>query len=251
MKILLYDVETRPTSAFVWSAWKQNVAASQVQEHGRVICWAAKWLGDPDSKTKFGAEWEDTKEDFIQTLWDLMAEADAVITYNGNKFDEPVVRTEYARRGLTPCPPNKSIDLYQVVRKQFRLLHNRMDSVAEFLGIPGKVSTGGFQLWVDVMDGDPSARKKMKKYNIQDIRVLEGIYHALLPWIHNHPSLSHYSTDTDLYSCPRCGSVHVQKRGEYKTKVSTFQRYHCQDCGSWSRARLADKEARKPELVII
>jgi len=247
LNILIYDVETVPTHAFVWSAWKQNVAASQVVEPGRVVCWAAKWLGDKQSLTQFGAEWED--ELFIERLHSLMEEADAVITYNGNKFDEPVVRTEFAKRGLTPPPPHKSIDMYQVVRKQFRLLHNRMDSVAEFLGVAGKTDTGGFQLWVDVMNEVPSAQKKMKKYNIQDIRVLENIYQKLLPWIPNHPAYAHYNGES--HSCPNCGSKKIQKRGTHKTKVSTFQRYQCTSCGTWSRARLADKTADKPEIVTI
>jgi predicted RNA-binding Zn-ribbon protein involved in translation (DUF1610 family)/DNA polymerase elongation subunit (family B) len=252
LNILIYDLETRPTEAFVWQAWKVNVAAGQVKEQGHVICWAAKWLGDSNSKTMFGSEWEEDGDIdcYIYRLHALMEEADAVITYNGNKFDEPVIRTEFARRGLPPVAPHKSIDLYQVVRKQFRLLHNRMDSVAEFLGIKGKTETGGFQLWVDVINEVPKAQALMKKYNIQDIRVLEEIYHKLLPWIPNHPALNHYG-DADSHSCPNCGSKKIQKRGTHKTKVSTFQRYQCTKCGTWSRSRVADKLADKPGIVTI
>jgi predicted RNA-binding Zn-ribbon protein involved in translation (DUF1610 family) len=251
MRILCYDVETVPTQAYVWSAWKQNVAASQVQAQGRVVCWAAKWLGAKARDVYFGAEWADEDgEDFMVRLHGLMEEADAVITYNGNKFDEPVVRTEFAKRGLTPPPPHKSIDMYQVVRKQFRLLHNRMDSVAEFLGVEGKTETGGFQLWVDVMNGDPKGQALMEKYNRKDIKVLEDIYEKLLPWIPNHPALNHYG-DAEAHSCPNCGSTKLHRRGTHKTKVSTFQRFQCTNCGSWSRSRVADRLAPKPSTVTI
>lgn len=250
IRALIFDLETRPTEAYVWAAWKQNIQAVQVIEHGHVICWAAKWLGDPNSKTMFGSEW-DNAGGYIEELHALMEEADATITYNGNKFDAPVLRTEFARRGLKPTAPTKSIDLYQVVRRQFRLLHNRMDSVAAFLEIKGKTSTGGFQLWIDVINEIPKAQALMKKYNIQDIRVLEEIYHKLLPWIPNHPAIGHYTEDGAVHSCPNCGSIKLQKRGKHKTKASTFQRYQCNKCGTWSRSRMADKNAPKPEVVSI
>jgi predicted RNA-binding Zn-ribbon protein involved in translation (DUF1610 family) len=251
LNILIYDLETRPSAGWIWRAWDQNIAAGQVIEQGHVICWSAKWLGDPNTKTMFGAEWEGKDpEEYIYRLHALMEEADAVLTFNGNKFDEPVLRTEFVLRGLPPTAPHKSIDLYQVVRKQFRFLHNRMDSVAEYFGIPGKTDTGGFQLWVDVMNKVPKAQKLMKKYNIQDIRVLEAIYHKLLPWIPNHPALNHVG-DADSHSCPNCGTKKLQRRGTHKTKVSTFQRYQCTKCGTWSRSRVADKTANKPEIVSI
>jgi predicted RNA-binding Zn-ribbon protein involved in translation (DUF1610 family)/DNA polymerase elongation subunit (family B) len=250
LNILIYDLETRPSAGFIWRAWDQNISAGQVIEQGHVICWAAKWLNDPRSKTMFGCEWEgDDPDEYIHRLHALMEEADAVLTFNGNKFDEPVLRTEFVLRGLAPTAPHKSIDLYQVVRRQFRFLHNRMDSVAEYFGVPGKTNTGGFQLWVDVMNREPKALAKMKKYNIQDIRVLEDIYYKLLPWIPNHPALGHHDESGELHSCPTCGSHKLQKRGKHKTKASTFQRYQCNKCGTWSRSRIADKSAPKPEIV--
>ena len=90
----------------------------------------------------------------------------------------------------------------------------------------------------------------MKKYNIQDIKVLEKIYMRLRPWIKNHPAMSHYN-ETGDHSCPTCGSKKLQRRGTHKTKVSTFRRYQCTSCGGWSRQRLAEKETVKPEIVKI
>ena len=179
MKILCYDLETRPTTAYVWSAWKQNVAPIQVVEHGRVICWAAKWVGE--KSTYFGAEWEPTlnDKDHIERLHALMDEADAVLTYNGDKFDQRVLNTELLKRGLFPCAPSKSIDMYKVVKKRFSTFHARMDSIAQLLGIEGKLDTGGMELWIDVMNGDPKAQKKMERYNRRDIKVLEEIYERL------------------------------------------------------------------------
>jgi predicted RNA-binding Zn-ribbon protein involved in translation (DUF1610 family) len=235
--------------------WKENITPKQVIEPGRVICWAAKWLGDKE--VFFDAEWLTNglrrlgHEDFLDSLHDMFEDADAVITYNGNKFDEPVIRTEFLKRGWNPPAPHKSIDMYQVVRKQFKLLSNRMDYVGEFLGLGRKVETGGFELWRDVvLHENPQARKKMERYNKRDIILLEKIYKRMLPWIPNHPAHGHHDHGYD-HTCPTCGSKKLQRRGTHKTKVSTFQRYQCQSCGAWSRARLADKAAPKPEVVTI
>lgn len=242
MKILIYDLETQPTLGYVWSAWKQNMAPVQVVDHGKVICWAAKWAGE--KSTYFGAEWEPevNGEDYIERLYNMMNEADALLTYNGDGFDQKVFNTELLKRKMPPAAPAKSIDMFKVVKDRFRLFHSRMQTVAEALGLGGKTETGGFQLWVDVMAGDKKARKLMEKYNRQDIKVLEDIYNELRPWIKNHP------TDLSADVCPNCGGNHFQSRGYHYTKVSVFRRYRCMDCGSWHRERLSHNKP-KPNMV--
>ena len=69
--------------------------------------------------------------------------------------------------------------MYKVVKKRFSTFHARMDSIAQLLGIEGKLDTGGMELWIDVMNGDPKAQKKMERYNRRDIKVLEEIYERL------------------------------------------------------------------------
>ena len=247
MNILIYDIETAPTEAFVWKMWKENITPGQIINPGRPICWAAKWLGERE--VFFASEWGEP-DTFVKSLHALMEEADAVCTYNGNNFDEPVMNAAFLKLGLAPPAPSKSIDLYQVVRKEFRLLSNRMDYVAEFLGEQGKLETGGFSLWRDVvLFGDPKARVTMEKYNKRDIKVLEKLYKRIRPWIKNHPSLGHFGGDA--HSCPTCGSKKLQRRGTHKTKVSTFQRFQCQSCGAWSRYRIAEKTEPKPEIVTL
>jgi predicted RNA-binding Zn-ribbon protein involved in translation (DUF1610 family) len=239
MKILCYDLETQPTLGYVWSAWQQNMAPVQVVDHGKVICWAAKWVGEKG--VHFGAEWDSKEGHFIDRLYGMMNEADALLTYNGDGFDQKVLNTELMKRKLPPAAPSKSIDMFKVVKQRFRMFHRRMDTVAAALGLEGKTDTGGFELWKGVMEGDRRAQKKMEKYNKQDIIVLENIYEALKGWIKNHPT-----DGTNV--CPNCGGTHFQKRGVHRTKVSVYQRYQCQECGSWHRGREADVKS-KPDKV--
>ena len=247
MNILIWDIETKPTEAYVWRMWKENISPQQVITPGEMICWSAKWHGTDE--VAFSSVWNQRPNTMVKRLHNLLSEADVNVTYNGNKFDSPIVNAAFARLGLAPPAPSKSVDMYQIVRKEFKFLSNRMDFVAKALGLEGKIETGGFELWVSVMNKDPEAQKLMEEYNIKDILVLEQMYERLLPWIRNHPSHAHYGNDGHV--CPNCGGSHVQRRGTHRTKVSTFQRYQCTDCGSWSRSRVADKNAKKPEIVTL
>ena len=189
----------------------------------------------------------DGHEAMIQRAWELLDEADWIIHYNGKRFDIPTLNKEFIQYGMLPPSPYKQIDLLQTAKKQFRFPSNKLDYVAGALGLGSKVEHQGFSLWVDCMNGCDKAWRKMKKYNIQDTKLLETLYDRLLPWIPQHPNYALY-TDEPIgdHVCPACGGTHLQKRGFAYTNVSKFQRYQCTDCGKWSRARfnLVEKSSR-------
>ena len=60
IKILTIDIETRPSLAYVWGLWDQNVGLNQVEEFGTVISWAAKWHGE--KKVYFASDHHDGQE---------------------------------------------------------------------------------------------------------------------------------------------------------------------------------------------
>lgn len=236
MKILLLDIETSPHTVFAWGLFKQNISLSQVQDTSRVLCASYKWLGD--KKTHFVSEWKDGVDGMLDELYNVIEESDVIVTYNGNRFDLPTLNKEFLLNGYTPPAPYKSVDLYRTVKTKFRFASNKLDHVAKELGLGGKTSHYGFQMWVDVMDGNRKAQKLMEQYNKQDVILLEKVYGVVLPWIGNHPNLSHYLGSV---SCPNCASKHLQHRG-YSTKATgKYKRYQCQDCGKWSQAAKAEE----------
>jgi hypothetical protein len=89
------------------------------------------------------------------------------------------------------------------------------------------------------MNGDKDAWKRMEEYNIQDVVLLESLYHKLLPWIKTHPNRNLFSDDV---VCPTCGSHHLQKRGTAISITGTYQRYQCKSCGSWSQGTKSTKK---------
>lgn len=233
MKILTFDIETAPALAYVWGIHDQHLGIHQVVEPTRVLCFAAKWL---DQKgVIYRSEHHDGRETMLADLWALLDEADAVIHYNGKSFDVKHVNREFLLAGLKPPSPYAQIDLYSTVRTQFKFLSNKLDSVAQSLELGGKAAHEGFGLWTACLAGDPAAWRRMKRYNVQDVRLTESLYTELRPWIRNHPSVN-LAEGTIVAACSTCGSTNLIKRGVYRTKVAEFQRYQCNDCGSYSRA---------------
>jgi len=243
MKLLTLDLETSPNLAHVWGLWKQNVGLSQLLESGEVICFAAKWYGD--ETVSFYSSFHNSKELMVEVAHDLLDKADAVIHFNGARFDIPHLNREFVEAGLTPPSPYAQIDLLKVVKRQFRFPSNKLDYVTQALGLDHKIHHSGHQLWVKCMAGDYQSWEEMKKYNIQDVVITEQLYEKLLPWITSHPSQGLYEEGIEE-RCPNCGSEDLKPRGKAYTAVSVFQRYRCDGCGRWTRGnkRLAGIEIR-------
>jgi hypothetical protein len=165
-----------------------------------------------------------------------LMEADVIVHYNGTKFDIPTLNKEFVKRGMLPPSPYKQVDLLRVVRREFKFASNKLDYVSRALGLGGKEKHDGFMLWVDCMNNNLAAWKKMEKYNRQDVTLLEKLYNHLLPWIRSHPN---HSAKAGVTCCPSCGSLDFQSRGTQATSTMTYQRYHCQDCGTWFRGTKA------------
>jgi DNA-directed RNA polymerase subunit RPC12/RpoP len=121
----------------------------------------------------------------------------------------------------------------RVAKKRFKFPSNKLDYVAQKLGIGEKVKHSGFELWVKCMAGDDKAWREMKKYQIQDVDLLVGMYEKFRPWIHNHPNRA--ITDDVSNGCLTCGSTHLQSRGFEVLSTGKYRKFQCQDCGKWMR----------------
>lgn len=248
MRILLLDIETSPNKVYVWGLFKQNVALNQIDEPGYTLCWAAKWVGEKEMM--FASLHADGKEKMLKTIYDLIEEADAVIHYNGTRFDMPTLNQEFLSLRWAPPASYVNIDLLLTARKRFRLPSNKLNYVAGFLGLGSKVEHKGMMLWRECMAGDDKAWKTMERYNKGDVTLLEKVYKTLLPWITNHPNHALFSS-SDKAVCPNCGGSHLQKRGYHHTKTLSYQRYQCQGCGTWSRKRTNDMAKEKRASVLV
>ena len=232
MKLLLLDIETSPNVAHVWGLFKQNIAISQLINSSYVMCWAAKWLGDNEV---FYGSVRQGKKKMLQRIYKLLEEADAVCHYNGDRFDIPTLNKEFLLQGWAPPSSSQSVDLLKTARQKFKFPSNKLDYVAQALGVGGKTKHAGHQLWIDCLAGNQVAWATMEEYNKNDVILLEKVYNKLLPWVKNHPNVSLYN-GTPM-ACTHCGSTNVIKRGYYYTNTVKYQRFHCKDCGSWGKSK--------------
>lgn len=231
MRRLTIDIETRPNLAHVWSLWDQNVGLSQLLEPVDILSFAAKWYGQ--KSVIFKSTFHDGKEELVATAYDLLNEADAVIHYNGKRFDTPHLNRTFLESGFAPPAPFKEIDLLETVKRKFKFPSNKLAYVLEALDIGAKLKHEGHELWVKCLNDDEKAWRTMKAYNIRDVRETEKLYDYLLPWIVGHPSFG-AETGTDV--CPTCGSPDLVREGYAYTATGKFQRFSCAGCGHWSRA---------------
>ncbi|WJY17659.1 ribonuclease H-like domain-containing protein [Alteriqipengyuania flavescens] len=211
--------------AYVWRLFDENIPVDRIIEPGRTICVGAKFVGE---KAQLFSEWEHGHAEMLAKIHAMMSEADAIVTYNGDKFDLPILRGEFALAGMAPPAPAASVDVFKTIRT-LKLGSSKLGYVGERFGVGEKMKHEGFDLWKGVMAGDAKAERKMGRYCVQDVRLLEDLYKRVLPYIRNHPHM----VGQEVGACPSCGSLHVQRRGPRRTRTMLIQRMHCQDCGSW------------------
>jgi DNA polymerase elongation subunit (family B) len=239
MKLLLLDIETAPHLSATWGLYDQNVAIDQLIEPGYTLCWAAKWYGEKE--VMFESIVTGNKR-MIRRIHKLLNEADAVCHYNGTKFDIPTLNKEFLLLDLKPPSPFKEIDLLKTARRKFRLASNKLDFVAQALGLGSKTKHKGMALWFGCMKKNPEDWKVMEEYNKQDVLLLERVYKRLLPWISGHPNLS---TFDGARCCTNCGSEALQARGWSVTAGGRYQRLQCTDCGKWMRSARRERSTGK------
>lgn len=226
-KILFTDIETKPAQVYTWQLRDVTIPLEMMIEPGGVMCWAAKWRGNPEV---FYSDERDGRKRMLKGIHKLLSEADAVVTYNGDRFDLPKLDGSFIEYGLPPLPPIASVDLWKTVNK-FGYISSKLAFVGPHLEIGKKVEHEGFALWRSCMAGDKEAWKRMRAYNERDVTLLEELYEVVKPYVKNHPFMG--IGGGEVFECPTCTSTKYQKRGQRRTRSFLIDRLQCQNCGSW------------------
>jgi len=245
MRLLTFDIETMPVEARVFGIWQQNIGLSQIQQTDWMACFAAKFHGE--RKVHFHSVWDDGARGMALALHRLMDEADAVMGWNSNSFDIPWANRIYLENGKCEPSPYTKVDLMRSVKRKFRLPSYKLEFVARWLGLGGKVRTGGFDLWADVLAGDEAAMRKMRRYNIRDTELTEQVFDKLRAkgWVKGLPN---HALDGG-HVCVHCGSEKLQARGFQHTKTRRYQRWQCRSCGGWMQSVASEPGSAKLKAV--
>lgn len=246
MRLLVFDIETAPITAYVWGRKDINVALNQITKDWSVIAWSAKWLGDPAYKLVYkdqrhAKDIEDDKA-LLFPLWKLLDEADIVVTQNGKNFDSKILNARFILNGMPPPSPYRHLDTYQISRSIAKFTSNKLEYLTDKLCTKYKklshADFPGMSLWTECLKGNMRAWDAMKRYNIHDTLSTEELYMKLRPWTPASMTNAHYVKDVST-ACHVCGDTGAMRRkGQEMSRQGPRQKYQCQKCGHYTTGAL-------------
>ena len=241
-KILFFDIETTPIKAYTWGPkWETNLI--EFLEYSQILSYSAKWYkgkqetkGQIDYKGYRPKKLDDSK--IVKDIHNLFDEADIIVTQNGVSFDTKTMNARFIKSGLAPPSPYKNVDTKLEAKKYLRLPSYSLDDMGDYFGLGRKMHHTGFDLWKECMNGNKKAWTTMKKYNAQDVLLLEKLYNKIKPYMKSHPNFGEF---LEKSCCGGCGSNHLNARGYARTSTAVYQRFQCMDCGSWGRTQAKER----------
>lgn len=226
-RILLWDIETKPNVSYTWGKWQTDVL--DFIEEWSILSVAYKWFGE--KKVYCLAVDTITERALIKYLHRVFKKADILIAHHGDSFDLKRINARFLYYGLNPPKIPATIDTKKVAKRYFYFNSNSLNDLGKHLGLGEKVKHTGFSLWKGCMSGDRKSWAMMKRYNRQDVVLLEKVYQKFLPYIQNHPNLSAIKGVKE--GCPNCSSQLVHREGIRANHRALQQQWHCNACGSW------------------
>jgi len=205
VKRLFYDIETVPGLYLAYGlAWQTSIKQHQEVRPWMICVISYKWQGSSKvHRLVFDqANMCDKKlvEDFVKVL----NKADEIVAHNGDKFDIKKIRTRAMLNRVPMRPIYKSYDTLKKSRSFLSTGDNRLDALANMLGVGAKLPHQGWKMWKGVAEGDKKALKAMGDYCDVDVIVLEDVYDVIYQYgtvnIHEGVLLGN-----PTYSCKSCG----------------------------------------------
>jgi len=248
-KVLTFDIERRPGVYLSWGPRVQYLGREKQLIRSSTISWAAKWYGEPEIMFD-SIGWTDSMykqpentPGYVQMLTgirDLLDKADIVVGYNSIRFDEAKLRGEFARVGISPPSPFRSLDLMRTTKRMGWDYSSLAETLAAF-GLESKTAHQGFTLWTDCLSGDREAWELMREYNIQDVRQTEAAYDCMRPFIKDHPNLNLWSgfdeAGNPVEVCVNCGKSELRlvEGKSALTALTSYALVACKACGAQMR----------------
>lgn len=256
-RIVTLDIETAPILAYVWGLFKQFVGLDQIVKDWSILSVTWKWLGEPT--LYYVDTWENGKakdisddSKLLRKLWEVLDEADIVVTQNGIQFDIKKINARFIEAGMPPPSPFRQVDTKVEAVKIARFTSNKLAWLAKVLNGGEKdkhKEFPGFELWSECLKRNPKAWAAMKTYNPIDVLETEGVYLKLRPYIVGHPNVGAYLQLT-VPTCPKCGSQDIQQRGYARTQTGLYKRMRCSSCMGWGRSRYTENTIAERKALL-
>ena len=231
-KRLFYDIETSYNIVKAWRVgYNLSLQPEDIIKERAIITIAYKWEGEDDVTVLSWNKGCDKKiiEDFVK----VMSEADEMVGHNLDRYDTKFIMGRALKHGIPALPKYQSTDTLKLAKKHFMLNSNKLDYIAQYLGIGHKTKHRGMPMWDDIiLRNDPKALEEMIEYNVQDVFLTEQVYHKLMEY--SLPKVNHASKQTgDKHTCPQCGSDHAELHKTYISGSGVKTRLMgCKNCST-------------------
>lgn len=231
-KRLFYDIETSYNIVKAWRiGYNINLNMEDIIQERAIITIAYKWEGEEDVTV---LSWnKGCDKEIIKDFVKVMAEADELVGHNVDRYDTKFIMTRALKHNIPVLPKYQSTDTLKLAKKHFMLNSNKLDYIAQYLGIGHKTKHRGMEMWDDIiLRNDPKALEEMIEYNVQDVFLTEQVYHKLMEY--SLPKVNHASKQTgDKHTCPQCGSNHAELHKTYISSSGTKTRLmNCLNCST-------------------
>lgn len=241
-RILILDIETAPLEVYAWALWDQNIPLNMIIKDWSVLAWSAKWLNESRVMYADTRMEKDVRNDkrIVKEMWDLVNEADVIVTQNGRRFDMKKLNSRFLFHKLPPPSSYRQFDTLTVAKKHFAHTSNKLEYMTKnFCSVFEKSTHSefpGFEMWKACLAKNPRAFKAMEAYNKLDVLSLEELYLEVRGWDNtiNHNVFSDTVIDGE---CNACGSSNLKKNGFRFSNNSKVQRYTCYNCGAEHRGK--------------
>ena len=243
-RILALDVEMSFNVSYHYDQWKVNIPWTHVKHRQFMICAAWQWIGTNkihtvsvlDDPNRFKKNFRDDYH-VLKTLKDQIDDADAVIAYNGRRFDVKEINTGLVKHGLGPTHDYVMLDPIQIAKSKFRFKGgNSLANLCDFFRLP--VQKGKVELcdWIGGTEGDRDSINKIVEYNKTDIPTMIGVWEKIKAYAPSKLNMNHFVDPKGLtVVCAQCGSPNLNLHKKRKTsRASIRYQYQCRDWGTYT-----------------
>jgi hypothetical protein len=239
-KTLFLDTENAPNIAVTWGIHDQRISYKDIIHEWWLI--SGQWSWDDSKQVNTVSVLDDPKrfkKDFrderhvIQTLRDVISEADIVVGHNVKGHDLMKIKAKVTEYKIEAIRMPLVVDTYQWAKAQ-GFTSRKLGDLCTKLDLTEKL-THEPGLFLMAAMGDPAAIQKIVTYGKGDVPTVRELYYRLRPYAPTHPNMNLFRGEA-VDCCPRCGSTKIIHRGYGFTNAGKYPRYYCNDCGSWFKS---------------
>lgn len=183
-KVLIFDLETSPNIVFSWNIGnKISLSMDNIIDERKIICIGYKWLGEKETHcVNFNINNQEDKWMLIEFA-KVLNSAEYILGHNIDAYDLKFLRSRCIKHKIQINPKFNSIDTLKEAKKQFRFNSNKLDYLAQFLGLGAKIHTE-YNLWKEIiLNKSQDSLNKMIEYCKHDVDLTEQVYTKLEPFL--------------------------------------------------------------------